>query len=291
MGNQLIAFKGIETDSQTIRVFRIQPVQRDSRELLLRSNPMQDVVQSRFSSVLPYVEFNSVITSVDYSGDRVLLTGMQDGTDFNTEVDKLVIAVPLSILKTAIAFSPALPTGKQQALGGLDMSAAVKVVMDFKRNFWSNDCAYIYGHPNLPELFTTGLGRSELNKSLSLTVFGDKAEEISAKGPDAIPYILAELDAVFDNKATPNIRLDDDGAPIYEMVDWTAEPYIQGGISYIRPGASHDHRVALAEPVDSVLYFAGEAADVSGDAGTVNGALVSAQRVAQEVVDSILAQG
>ena len=36
------------------------------------------------------------------------------------------------------------------------------------------------------------------------------------------------------------------------------------------------------------LFFAGEATDIKGDAGTVSGALSSAERVSAEVVKSIL---
>jgi monoamine oxidase len=43
----------------------------------------------------------------------------------------------------------------------------------------------------------------------------------------------------------------------------------------------------MGVPVNDKLFFAGEATDVNGDAGTINGALASAERVAEEVVKSI----
>jgi hypothetical protein len=45
----------------------------------------------------------------------------------------------------------------------------------------------------------------------------------------------------------------------------------------------------LAEPLAATLFFAGEAADTHGEAGTVAGALHSGRRAAREVLDA--AQG
>jgi monoamine oxidase len=45
-------------------------------------------------------------------------------------------------------------------------------------------------------------------------------------------------------------------------------------------------RTSLARPVEHTLFFAGEAADVEGDAGTVGGALQSGVRAAREVLES-----
>ena len=43
-------------------------------------------------------------------------------------------------------------------------------------------------------------------------------------------------------------------------------------------------RKALAAPLKDTLYFAGEAADFEGEAGTVAGALHSGTRAAREVL-------
>ena len=58
-------------------------------------------------------------------------------------------------------------------------------------------------------------------------------------------------------------------------------------MSYLRPGGSNQDRVNLSLPVGDLLFFAGEATDTVGEAGTVNGALQSAERVAQEIISSI----
>ena len=262
---------------------------RNSNQLLLRSNPMQDALTSRFSAIVQQVELNTAIEYIDFSGERIVLTGSSNGTAFTAEVDKVIIAVPVSILKAGdIQFTPALPAAKTSSLAGIGMDACVRVVLDFKQNFWSKNASCLYGGVTGSEFFNSGVTRSEYNKTLSLTVNGPKAEMLSQQGPESIPAILEELDTFFGGKATANIRRNDDQTLIYEWMDWYKAPYIKGGWSYIKPGASQEARVTLAEQVNNQLYFAGEATDIAGDAGTINGALHSGERAAQEVVDSIL---
>jgi monoamine oxidase len=266
---------------------------RNKNERLLRSNPMQDVLASRFNLVVPGVELNSVIKSIDYSSGRVVLSGEKkvDGgiENFSAEVDKVIIAVPVSILKAGdISFSPSLPSQKTTALAHLGMDASVRVILDFKKNFWGNETGLIYGGTQGPEYLSSGYLRSDFNKTLSLTINGPKGEEFSALGEESVPLILQELDSLFEGKASLNIRKDENQKNIYGFFDWTKHPYIGGGASYVKPGGGNEDRVTLGEPIGDLLYFAGEATDVNGEAGTISGALLSAQRTVVEVVESIV---
>ncbi|GCC52535.1 hypothetical protein SanaruYs_27720 [Chryseotalea sanaruensis] len=57
---------------------------------------------------------------------------------------------------------------------------------------------------------------------------------------------------------------------------------------FVFPEIIKSYRVALAEAINGNLFFAGEATDVLGDWGTVNGALNSGERVALEVIEAIV---
>ena len=72
------------------------------------------------------------------------------------------------------------------------------------------------------------------------------------------------------------------------ILDWSKEEFIKGGYSYPLINGTLADRKNIGTPVGAKVFFAGEATDVSGDAGTINGALASAKRVAEEVVKSIL---
>lgn len=268
-------------------------LERDSTELVLRSNPMQDVLTSRFSTIAQRVELNRVVKEIDYSGEKILIKGEHTASGtaepFTIEADKVILAIPVACLKSNdVKFQPALPAEKQAALANIATDASVRIVLDFKQNFWSQDTRFIYGAESAPEIFNTGFNRSTFNKTMSITVNGEKAEQLSALGEGSISTVLAELDAIFAGKASLNIRKDEDGKNIYEFFDWSKQPFIKGGISYLKPGGKNVDRKTLAAPVQNNLFFAGEATDDTGDAGTVNAALTSGGRAAQEVVESIL---
>lgn len=65
-------------------------------------------------------------------------------------------------------------------------------------------------------------------------------------------------------------------------IDWPADPYAKMSYSYIPPGGA-GFRARLAEPIDDVLYFAGEATNTVRPA-TVHGALESGVRAARAIM-------
>ncbi len=64
--------------------------------------------------------------------------------------------------------------------------------------------------------------------------------------------------------------------------DWQADPFSRGAYSYVKAGAA-DAPEILSRPVKDTLFFAGEAADVTGNNGTVHGAIASARRAVAEI--------
>ena len=103
-------------------------------------------------------------------------------------------------------------------------------------------------------------------------------------GKDAINEALTEMDSIFAGKASLNIRKDLNDNVISVIQDWTKEKYIGGGVSYIKTSGSNQDRINLGLPVNNKVFFAGEATDGKGEFGTINGALLSAERAANEIL-------
>jgi monoamine oxidase len=262
-------------------------VTHDGKWLTLKATQMQDAVISRFAQVSNQVQYNTVVKSIDYSGDVIAIVDKDGKT---TSAQKVVVTVPLSVLKSgAISFSPGLPGEMTASMAKLGMDSCIRVLIDFKKNFWGNSTGFIWGGTTAPQYFNAGVGRSELNSTLCITIFGPKAAQLSAMSSiNAITTILTELDAIYGGQATENIRRNlTTNAMLFVLEDWSKEPYILGGISYPMLGATLDDRAAIGQPQKGKLFFAGEATDISGDAGTISGALASAERAAAEVIKSI----
>jgi len=262
--------------------------ERNNEELVLLNNPMQDVLISRFANTVSTVELNRQVSKIDYSAETISLT-VRNLTDplnvveENVVVNKLIIAVPLSILKDGdIEFTPSLPDSKSSAMSRIGFGASMRVVLDFRQNLWGTDTSFILGGTQGPLYFNTGAGRSEFYKNLTVTINGPKAAELSLEGENAVNKLIQELDIVLESNASANLK-----SP-FIIKDWTVDPFIKGGYSYPMIGGGEADRTALAEPIDGTIFFAGEATDVKGDWGTVNGALNSAERAALEVINSIL---
>lgn len=268
----------------------------DGKVLVLTGNPLQELLISRFNQVLPSVKLNTPISAIQYDSDPITLTAA-DGSTY--EADKVIVTVPVSVLKNGdLSFSPALGGARASSLSKIDMGASFRAIIEFKRNFWGEDSSLILGAENLPEFVNNGLGRGVFNSTLQITVNGSKAEMYSALGDTAIDALLAELDTLYAGQATQYVRRvtapdpnDPDQiielGPIYVTEDWTNRPYILGGYSYPLPGSTNEDRLNIGAPLNGKLFFAGEATDITGNAGLVNGALASAERCAEEVVLSI----
>lgn len=279
-------------------------IQHDKTEFMLTTNPISDVITSRYDKALKRVQLNSPVKNVNYSEDNNIILTLESGA--TETVTKLVVTSSVTVLKDSskISFTPSLPASKTNALSRIGMDASIRAIIEFTRNDFfqkpeGSDLnpgpmpAFIYGGVECPAYFFAGVGRSDKNLTVSLTINGQKAEELSALADDdaRIAHILEEMDVVFDGKATLNIRKrsPDAGGTIISVVkDWTKEPYILGGQSYPLAGGTNDDRVELAAPIDQKIFFAGEATDVTGEFGTISGALKSAERAAEEVVTAIL---
>ena len=64
---------------------------------------------------------------------------------------------------------------------------------------------------------------------------------------------------------------------------WLRDPFARGAYSHVLVGGD-DAVDRLAKPLGGTLFFAGEATDTGGEAGTVAGALQSGERAAREVL-------
>jgi monoamine oxidase len=278
-------------------------IEHDGKELTLNINPMADVLLSRFNNAARKVNLQKAVQSVDYSGELITLSVLDTiSMEVTSEtVNKLIVAVPVSILKdNDIAFAPALPGSKTTALSRIGMDVSIRMILEFTRNdIFKADTAFIFGGVDSPSSFLSGVGRSgpNGNRTFSITINGPKAEQLKLlTDVQKVEQVLSELDAVSNAPhaslfATRDLRkneLDQIDPAYFVIKDWSEEPYIKGGQSYPLVGGTNADRVELAAPVGENLYFAGEATDVTGEFGTISGALKSGRRAAEEVITSII---
>ena len=240
----------------------------DGKWLSMKANPLQDLLLSRFSLVTSKVLLSHPVQEILYGGDKVTINGLNllsgSPEPYTMEFNKVIVTVPLSILKSGgISFSPALPGAMTGSMSNLGMDASIRVVLDFKKNFWGAtsdrgsfspegnvfpsaggsgvagailrgdkwsisvagvlggttvtveysiaalvnnpgqtienwlvkkgsistlQTGFIWGGTSAPQIFNAGAGRSQFEQTLSITINGPKAEELSALITDTKPF-------------------------------------------------------------------------------------------------------
>ncbi|HNC09145.1 MAG TPA: FAD-dependent oxidoreductase, partial [Anaerolineales bacterium] len=193
--------------------------------------------------------------------------------------DKAVVTVPLGVLKQAsIKFEPPLPESKQDAIDRLAMGVLNKVYLKFPAVFWDKDVETIsYVGERLGE-WCDWLSFTPFTGQPVLMAFhgGEKGFALEDLSDDEIVAGAMQTLRVMFGEDIP----EPEGVLITR---WGKDPFSFGAYSHIPPFASGDDYDALAEPVDDVLFFAGEATSREYPS-TVHGAYLSGVRAAEEIL-------
>ena len=211
------------------------------------------------------------VRRIDHRG-RGLRLDTPEGT---IEADRVIVAVPSSVLASgALTFDPVLAT-KQAAADALPLGLADKVFLAVDRPIWPAG-AHLTGDPY--RACTASHRLSPFGHPIVESFFGgDGAEELETDA-DATAFAIDELVALLGS---------DWRARLHPAIAtrWRHEPHIGGSYSHARVG----HRTAraiLAEPVDDRLFFAGEACSPH-DFSTAHGAYQTGVAAAEAVIASL----
>ena len=193
------------------------------------------------------VALNAQVTLIDHSGKRVQVETARGTLTAN----KVVVTAPTSLIANeSIRFDPALPA-KVEAARGLPLGVDDKVMLRLE------------GGEALPK--DAGLRAAAMRTAVGgfhIKPFGQPCIEGFFGGPfareledagegamaaQAIDEVVAMLGSDYRRKLTPLAES-----------RWALDPFAQGAYSAARPGHA-GARAVLAAPVDSRLFFAGEA--------------------------------
>lgn len=221
------------------------------------------------------IVLNKPVTSINYQGDKVHLS--TDGHE-TFEADKVLITAPIRTLQNEqITFQPTLPTEKKEAINKIFMGDGIKIFIEFKEKFYPDVLAFgnIFKALNEEEKFVYDAAfRKNSNKHiLGLFAINDKAKAYAQLNSEQeiVEKFLAELDVIFDGKATANYVN-------HIIQNWSKEPYIQGSYSYSFDGNKQNIVATINDPIQNKIYFAGEALSIKNQA-MVHGACESAYRM------------
>ena len=233
------------------------------------------------------LKLQTVVERVHWKRDRVAIEGESHGVPFAVTARRALITLPAGVLQArgvpgAVRFRPDIKA-QRSALRRIGVGPVVKVVLAFHRAFWeelengrySDGTFFHCPGAVFPTVWTAAPVRVPM---LVAWVGGPNALRLhEARHEDITRQALHDIGRIFSREVR--------SAELIAACahDWQQDPYARGAYSYVKAGGDHA-REALASAVSNTLYFAGEATDVAGEAGTVAGALQSGQRAARELL-------
>lgn len=253
------------------------PTSKEKR--VLKNGNYISALEENYVEVLDKIQLETPIKVIDYASDHVELI---DDKGNLIQCDRVIVAVPISMFQNnIIILSPEMPSEKQLALSYMGTDQGIRVIISFNNRFWPEDMSSLFASGIIPEFYSIkGVGKDTNQHILVGTVYGSNAGLLSSLGSNAaMALVLQQLDTVFGlGRATLSYLKG-------YMHDWTAEPYIRGAYSYTKPGGVGAHQ-AWATTIQKKVYFAGEAAHVKGQFGTVQGAISAGIEAANKVLRS-----
>jgi len=236
-----------------------------------------------------HIRLQTIVRAVQWKRGSVAIEAVAGGKAFRARARRAIITLPVGVLQPtagmpgAVRFTPALGE-KRTALKGLAAGPVTKIALRFRTPFWETvdrgrfrDASFFHcPGATFPTFWTAVPLRVPLLIAWS---GGPNAARLAGTAkPDLVRSALATLQSIFRVRARLESQL-----IAAHLHDWQQDPFARGAYSYVAVGGEHARKL-LAANLRKTLYFAGEAADLDGEAGTVAGALQSGGRAARELM-------
>ena len=207
-----------------------------------------------------------------------------------------VITLPLGVLQSRpgepgyVRFEPEID-GIRDAAAQLRMGEVLRVTFEFRHRFWdwgvpsykgrTQDLAMMFSlDPGFPTWWT-----SEPVKAPVMTGWtsGGRVRQFTGKSSEEISvHATASLARLF---GVPPEKLEAEVVTSY-MHDWQNDRFTRGAYSYF-PVGTLDTVSRFGVPLENTLFFAGEATHEHGRNGTVDGAIATGRRAAEQILRAL----
>jgi monoamine oxidase len=199
---------------------------------------------------------------------------------------KILITVPISVLKAdVIQVEPPLPR-HQQALQQLEIGEVIKFLFEFKDRFWERGNSTDYRQmPGLNFLFSDAFvptwWTQKPNDIPLLTgwLAGPIVQTIQQDDSFLFAEAIKSLAYLFNCQPDHLLR----EIRSARVVNWSADEYSRGAYAYKTLQTATAIRT-FSEPVDDTIFFAGEGLYDGAEMGTVEAALASGKAAAEKIL-------
>jgi monoamine oxidase len=256
---------------------------------------MLNIFQQQLVDASVTVRTSTAVESIRWAKGRVEVAVTNPNASSKLVARCVLITLPLGVLQApdgapgAVQFLPGLPDRKLGAIRKLAMGEVIRVTLRFRQRFWETitppgssktlaNMGFLFTQDDwCPTWWTAMPDRSPI-----ITGWAPFrcAERLSGKSHAFVAGQAVQALARVLNMREGEVEGLLEAAYFH---DWETDPYSRGCYSYGLVG-SDGMQEELGRPVEDTLYFAGEATDVTGNNGTVHGAISSGLRAAGEII-------
>ncbi|KAF1957226.1 FAD/NAD(P)-binding domain-containing protein [Byssothecium circinans] len=305
------AMTGTEIERQSFKFFWLESViEEDSLFVASTYKKIMDAVKKK-GLVGATLHLNTEVTSIAYEDDHVTV-GLANGT--SVAFDEVVVTCPLGWLKlNRHIFHPPLPQNLSEAIGNIGWGHLERVFVTFPTAWWhtpdgSNSCETLFISPSFspdknPSAWNqevmphAGLPRPFSTPTLRFSIYGDCSKAVTTRvhqlDPESKDYydVLDSFFKPYYSKLANYDERSEECRPCgFECSQWQNDKWAgYGSYSNYQTGLEHadkDIKVYRAGLPERRIHFAGEAVAPFEMLGTVTGAYVSGERVAERILAS-----
>jgi monoamine oxidase len=219
------------------------------------------------------IKFFSPVTLVDWS-DRSVTLAM--GQEVVTARAAIITASTAVLAAGKIEFRPRLPARYASAFDKLKLGSYDHVALAFNDNALGLNANEVVFEKAFTTKTAALFGNVHGTNLSLLTLAGQTGAELADKGESAMTgFALDWISGIFGSRAKRAVAR-------MQATSWKKEPWTLGAFSSAPPGAQ-DARKTLVEPLNEVVWFAGEAVS-QNFWGTVGGAWQDGERAANAVI-------
>jgi len=218
----------------------------------------------------------SVVQSIAQDQTGVTVGYLRNGTPQTIRADRVVCALPFSVLGD-IQISPPFSDAKQQAINGLKLTPVTRTYLQFSSKIWEDRGldGYAITDLEMQNTYSPTLTQGGNRGILASYAGGQNALDLAAMSErDRESLVLGQMSRVLGDLSS---RFEFGTTQI-----WQEDPYARGAYTYFQPGQMST-LLSAAQQQEGRIHFAGE--HTSAWHGWMNGALESGNRVAGEIND------
>ena len=221
------------------------------------------------------IEFGACVGAVTRDGTGVHAT-TTNGYVYRAKT--CVVTLPLGVLQAELVrFEPPVRRA-MEAASRMRMGQVCRFTMVFKRRLWEEGMSFLLEPEAVPGVWWTARPYEE--RSFTGWVGGPSSTDLLALPADELRESAIAGAARALKLPAAVVRSELLG---FHTHDWRSDQLAQGAYSWV-PVGGVEASAAMSEPVDGVLFFAGEHTDTTGHWGTVHAALRSGLRAAGQVL-------